>query len=830
MRVKNLTLAELEERVITIGFVDENLYTQVRIDCKELFDEHPDAIPSLAVKPPQGDAYPAVVTREGDIVVWNVAKSDVQYANLGRLQLTFVIGEIVAKSYVGKYVIDKSLMPDGEAPTPIENWLTQAATALQALPQEVSNSIVALMGAMVGVGETLDPDDDVTVSYDAENNTLTIGVPKGKDGDPGHTPAITAQKVGKVVTFYVDGVAVVTVSDGADGATGTTFTPSVSEEGVISWTNDGGKPNPAPRNIKGDPGKGVIPVYTPSGQTYTCDMTYQQVADAIEAGECVACRFVPNQFQDFYLPLAKYESVEGIITFLDGPVTGDSTGLNIDWKMIRHSDNGSIVYYYDETTFDAPVKPVVPTFRQSQSNPDEWECDMTFSEVEDAIAAGLCDSCHVVYEVAPGALRDAYLPLSEYQSIAKIIDFSGDVVFGTSDVRYKWIRYGYNYISVVTDGYLPVKNQVVPVFTRDMTSQTPDIWTCNMAWEDVEDAVNNGLCTTCKTVFINPYGQNENYLAFIGIHGDDEESIEFESTLTYDTEIRNMKISFHDTGTVEYTYDSFNVPQIDDEAGEGDTNKVYSASRVWADYSVMQENLGDLEDDVSDLKSQFASKADKTDTVLNTTLSRGRTPNSTVGDGSIAFGNMVQASGSQSVGFGSFIEAKGNQSFAHGYEVVARGARSSAGGYGTIAQGANSSVSGMYNVADSYENWPDWQPNTFYDAKAKVHLQVQSGGETYDYYYICKTPHTSGTTWDSHSSYWEYDNGYMNYAHIVGNGKDYRHRSNAYALDWEGNGHYAGDVYVGCNADGSGGVKLEPMVFATDSEIQDIIDEWEVSA
>ena len=215
-------------------------------------------------------------------------------------------------------------------------------------------------------------------------------------------------------------------------------------------------------------------------------------------------------------------------------------------------------------------------------------------------------------------------------------------------------------------------------------------------------------------------------------------------------------------------------------------------------------------------------KADKTDTVLNTTLSRGRKPNSTAGDGSIAFGYMVEASGLQSVGFGSLIEAKGNQSFVHGYEVVARGDRSSAGGYCTIAQGANSDVSGMYNVADSYENWPDWQPNTSYNAKDKIHLQVQSGGETYDYYYICNTPHTSGTTWDSHSSYWDYDNGYMNYAHIVGNGRDYMHRSNAYALDWEGNGHYAGDIYVGCNADGSGGVKLEPVVFATDAHTREI--------
>ena len=55
----------------------------------------------------------------------------------------------------------------------------------------------------------------------------------------------------------------------ADGAT---FTPSVSADGTLSWSNDGGLPNPDPVNIrgpqgeqgiqgdagpKGDPGEGV---------------------------------------------------------------------------------------------------------------------------------------------------------------------------------------------------------------------------------------------------------------------------------------------------------------------------------------------------------------------------------------------------------------------------------------------------------------------------------------------------------------------------------------------------------------------------------------------
>ena len=50
---------------------------------------------------------------------------------------------------------------------------------------------------------------------------------------------------------------------GEDGDPGVTFTPSVSSAGVISWTNDGGLPNPDSVNIKGPAGDdGVSPEVT----------------------------------------------------------------------------------------------------------------------------------------------------------------------------------------------------------------------------------------------------------------------------------------------------------------------------------------------------------------------------------------------------------------------------------------------------------------------------------------------------------------------------------------------------------------------------------------
>ena len=43
--------------------------------------------------------------------------------------------------------------------------------------------------------------------------------------------------------------------DAVDGEDGTTFIPSVSADGTLSWSNDGGLPNPDPVNIKGPQGE-----------------------------------------------------------------------------------------------------------------------------------------------------------------------------------------------------------------------------------------------------------------------------------------------------------------------------------------------------------------------------------------------------------------------------------------------------------------------------------------------------------------------------------------------------------------------------------------------
>lgn len=81
----------------------------------------------------------------------------------------------------------------------------------------------------------------------------------------------------------------------------------------------------------------------------------------------------------------------------------------------------------------------------------------------------------------------------------------------------------------------------------------------------------------------------------------------------------------------------------------------------------------------------LSGKADKTDTVLYTTLSRGRAEGSTVGEGSIAFGAGTTASGNNSRAIGAGTQATGFASSAEGSGSRATGDNSHAEGAGTEA-------------------------------------------------------------------------------------------------------------------------------------------------
>lgn len=89
-----------------------------------------------------------------------------------------------------------------------------------------------------------------TITITDKTGTSTAEIKNGKDGAPGKDGTN-----GKDGTPGADGAPGTPGKDGTDGKDGTTFTPSVSAAGVLSWTNDGGKANPAPVNLKGPQGE-----------------------------------------------------------------------------------------------------------------------------------------------------------------------------------------------------------------------------------------------------------------------------------------------------------------------------------------------------------------------------------------------------------------------------------------------------------------------------------------------------------------------------------------------------------------------------------------------
>ena len=123
MRTISYKLDDLKKVVIPIGYEGENNHTRVIIDAGEVFKQYPEAAVALTVQPPKGTMYPAIVTRDGDTVTWDVKDSDCASNGNGEAQFTFTNGTVVVKSVVTKIKVQRSLHTEGPAPDPILSWL-----------------------------------------------------------------------------------------------------------------------------------------------------------------------------------------------------------------------------------------------------------------------------------------------------------------------------------------------------------------------------------------------------------------------------------------------------------------------------------------------------------------------------------------------------------------------------------------------------------------------------------------------------------------------------------------------------------------------------------
>lgn len=167
----------------------------------------------------------------------------------------------------------------------------------------------------------------------------------------------------------------------------------------------------------------------------------------------------------------------------------------------------------------------------------------------------------------------------------------------------------------------------------------------------------------------------------------------------------------------------------------------------------------------------------------------------------------------------------GHRTTATGYASHAEGTESNATGYASHAEGRSDAL-GYFSHGEGQ------------GAIAKGQVSHAEGSDTFA---TGETSHAEGCsttaqgTYSHSEGYYAVANGNMQhvqgkyniadndnkFADIVGNGASNTNRSNAYALDWDGNLYLKGGVYVNCNADSTGGTKLSLDVDSIMGAIKD---------
>lgn len=587
-----------------------------------------------------------------------------------------------------------------------------------------------------------------------------------------------------------------------DGPAGATFTPEVSEYGVVSWTNDRGLPNPESVDM---------------GQNFALRYEIEDKLDKAEKGtaggvaELDANGKIPSdQLPSFVDDVVEYPSVSAF------PSVGESGKIYI-------STSNTTAYRWSGTTY----VPIGGSLVLGETSSTAYRGDRGKEAFDHAQARGrryvfgmykfeTNSEGHVLYvepvtkqdiialgiEDASGKADKADTVLDTTLSRGRKADTqvgTGSFAFGAE------VTASGNYSHA--EGYLTTASGYNGAHAEGQNTQATD------------DATH---AEGCETIASSDYAHAEGNKTKSSGYASHAEGGETEAESTYaHAEGFKSKASnsyAHAEGSETHANGSSSHAEGTGSIADAPSAHAEGGGTTAASQNSHSEGAGTR-------AYGLASHAEGGGT---TTLGYGTHAE---GGGTAAYGSSSHAEGGGSKAVGSQAHAEGggsvsigNSAHAEGSGTLAIGPASHAEGTYTIANGAHSHVSGKSNVEDKgSEVPPDWAPNTAYSVgdRIKVERTYPGGGRTSDVtvteYYKCSYAHTSGETFST--SGWDADP--LKYAEIVGNGNG-NARSNARALDWNGNERLMGDLYVQCDPDSTGGVKVatenQLPVYATDAE------------
>lgn len=209
MRNIDLSFEACDDAMICIGKQGENKAVCVRIDCRDTLSEHEGASALIKVESANGVVYPGQAELTDGVLEWTITKSDTAYAGLGKAQIEIsgVSGEIFKTAIMQTWVLE-SLQGAGEPPDPLQDWLDDAANALQEVQGSVraaDDAAAAANAAKTGADEAAADADEAALRANtaaASVEGMTVSASGLAAGSP---PAVTVSNVGghKHVTFAI---------------------------------------------------------------------------------------------------------------------------------------------------------------------------------------------------------------------------------------------------------------------------------------------------------------------------------------------------------------------------------------------------------------------------------------------------------------------------------------------------------------------------------------------------------------------------------------------------------------------------------------------------
>lgn len=799
MRSVSIRLEDLCKITIPIGFAGENLRTTVRIDCMKMFQDYPDAIATLSVKPPEGKPYPTVVTRDGDIVIWEVTSSDLASQGYGEIQLSFLVDDVVAKSFVGKTRVDKSILPTGQAPDPINDWIVRAEAALEGIPA-----------------------------------TIQAALEEAKESGEfdGFSPIATVTKEGTVATITItdkNGTTTATVEDGA----GSDSVYIVYMSRVEQETQN---PDDIPKEIEPtnqedvnpgeqqdiDPGHQLpeidntnIPTTPVTDANIILDKTFAEIKQAHDEGkfvlvinnELVDNEYIGNMY--FYVAgIEVWNGTEGIITLIgqgnhivtfvsdqldDNPVLESDNIIGVDNVLVDGisvvdkngvanipyaSDTDAGVIMLDDTAgtgdadkawsadkltseFDLKAPKASPVFTGSISM-GRLE---SYATGDKSVAIGDSVEASAYAAFAEGGGTRARGRFSHSEGEATTASGQGSHAEGTGTQATATQAHAEGLTTTASASYTHAEGSNTTASSVGAHAEGMFSTASGMA------SHSQGFRTIANANFMSASGiynkQADIYPAWVaGTSYEVGDRVTIAGAMYLECKIANSDETFDWTKWEEIDFSSdtlFVIGNGIDESHRSNAMEIdlHGNENLTGDLTVNKGSANEIS--VGTIKTDLDSKAPIANPEFTGSISMGRAKNTTIGAKSVAIGASAEATAPHSVSLG--IANRANMAaFAQGDSNNASAYCSFAQGFGNIAKGNYSSATGFNSVISGNAS----------HAFGRYNEDLNDGTE----------PDSLGT-----------------YIEIVGNGTGDNDRSNARTLDQSGNENLSGDlkIFAGTN-------------------------------